>query len=85
LFLQIADAVAAAHSVGVLHKDLKPDNILVIAQGKDWQVKLTDFGSGHLLEPDQLAELGITQLGFTATQGPGSENTSGTLLTSLPS
>src|SRR3546814_6757634 len=34
LFLKIADAVAAAHSVGVLHKDLKPANVLVTRNGK---------------------------------------------------
>jgi len=47
LFLQIADAVAAAHSVGVLHKDLKPANVLISARDGQLQVRLTDFGSGH--------------------------------------
>ena len=84
LFLQIADAVSAAHSVGVLHKDLKPDNVLVAAQGGGWQVRLTDFGSGQLLDPARLADLGITQLGFTATQGLGGDATTGTLLYLAP-
>ncbi len=63
LFLQVADAVVAAHSVGVLHEDLKPANLLVseCADG-GWQLRLTDFGSARLLEPERLQGLGITQL-----------------------
>lgn len=73
LFLQIADTVAAAHAVGVLHKDLKPTNVLVSAPpGARPKVRLIDFGSGRLLEPGRLAELGITQLGMTVVQDPGS-------------
>lgn len=68
LFLQIADAVAAAHGVGVLHKDIKPANVLV-APGADygWQLRLTDFGSGGMLDPRRLGELGITLPGLLAT------------------
>ena len=84
LFLQIADAVAAAHSVGVLHKDLKPDNVLIAPRIGGWQVKLTDFGSGQLLDPRRLADLGITQLGFTVTQGLEGNATTGTLLYLAP-
>lgn len=62
LFLAVAGAVDAAHSVGVLHKDIKPDNVL-IAEGDE--VRLTDFGSSQLLDPDRLAALGITALGMT--------------------
>lgn len=84
LFLQVADAVAAAHSIGVLHKDLKPANILVAQEGSDWRVRLTDFGSSHLLEPQRLAELGITQLGFTMTGSMLSDSTIGTPLYLAP-
>jgi non-specific serine/threonine protein kinase len=89
LFLQIAAAVAAAHSVGVLHKDLKPANVLVMArdpQSNDagWQVRLTDFGSGRLLEPDRLTEMGITRLGLTQTQTVLADSTSGTPLYLAP-
>src|SRR5690606_20417827 len=64
-FVGIADAIAAAHSVGVLHKDLKPANILAAARGEGWRPRLTDFGSSRLLQPDRLEELGITRLGLT--------------------
>jgi len=74
LFLQVADAVAAAHSVGVLHGDLKPANLL-ISQGANggWQVRVTDFGSARLLEPQRLQGLGITQLEATVTDGVASD------------
>jgi serine/threonine protein kinase/DNA-binding winged helix-turn-helix (wHTH) protein len=84
LFLQIADAVSAAHGVGVLHKDLKPANILVSPEGNGWRVRLTDFGSSRLLEPERLADLGITQLGLTMTQGVLSDTTTGTPLYLAP-
>lgn len=84
LFLNVVDAVAAAHSVGVLHKDLKPANILIAARGDGWQVRLTDFGSGRLLEPGRLEALGITQLGLTLTQKVGGDSSTGTPLYLAP-
>jgi len=83
LFLQIADAVAAAHAVGVLHKDLKPSNVL-IAPREDggWQCRLADFGSARLLEPERLDALGITRLGLTRDIEAGTH--SGTLLYLAP-
>jgi non-specific serine/threonine protein kinase len=64
-FLQIADAVQAAHGAGVLHKDLKPSNVLVAQRGDGWQLRVADFGSGRLLEAGRLEELGITRAGMT--------------------
>lgn len=71
IFQQIAGAVAAAHGVGVLHKDLKPENVLVAPRGDGWQIRLTDFGSGRLLEPGRLAALGVTPHGLAMTEDPG--------------
>jgi eukaryotic-like serine/threonine-protein kinase len=88
LFLQVADAVAAAHGIGVLHKDLKPANVLVApggpADGGGWQVRLTDFGSSRLLEPGRLDDLGITRLGLTLTVDAAADSSGGTPLYLAP-
>lgn len=84
LVSQVASAVAVAHDVGVLHKDLKPANVLVWERDGKPQARVADFGSGRLLDPDQLEKLGITQLGLTHTQSVSSDSLTGTPLYLAP-
>ncbi len=89
LVAQVAEAVAAAHSVGVLHKDLKPSNILVdqakqADEADGWLLRLTDFGSGGFTDPARLAELGAMRMGFTQAQDGAADSRSGSPLYLAP-
>jgi non-specific serine/threonine protein kinase len=91
LFLQVAIAVGAAHSVGVLHKDIKPGNVLVRPVPApvgtlmpSWAIRLTDFGSGRLLDPSRLDGLQLTALGMTQAQGSVTDSRSGTPMYMAP-
>jgi serine/threonine protein kinase len=81
----IARAVALAHGAGVLHKDLKPANVLVTPEfegGK--RVKLVDFGSASLIEPERLKALGISNPSMTETSSLRAGTLTGTLIYLAP-
>ena len=80
----IARALAAVHGMGVLHKDLKPANILIDRVDDVPMVRLVDFGSGRLLDDAVLANYHITDPGSLDADLGKDEPRSGTLAYRAP-
>src|SRR5579863_3800495 len=67
LLVGVADGLAAAHAAGILHRDIKPDNILV---GRNGYAKLSDFGLAKLEERSSTPDT-VTRTLVTNATRPG--------------
>ncbi|NLB94505.1 MAG: serine/threonine protein kinase [Armatimonadetes bacterium] len=63
---QVLDALQAAHRLGICHRDVKPDNVIVLSDGR---TKLMDFGVARVAGDTVLTQTGVA-LGTPAYMSP---------------
>ncbi len=56
--LPLAEALAVAHERGVVHRDVKPDNVMIESSGDSSRVVLTDFGVAHITGMETMTATG---------------------------
>ena len=56
--LPLTEALAAAHQHGVVHRDVKPDNVMIERPGDGSRVVLTDFGVAHITGMETMTATG---------------------------
>ena len=57
---QVGDALSVAHSQGVVHRDLKSDNIMLLTTAVGEHAKVLDFGIAKINEPEGTVDPGLT-------------------------
>ena len=73
LMAEVCDAVHHAHQQGVIHRDLKSDNVLVSSEGSP---KVLDFGVGRLTDADAHAATALSRRLMMARRIPSRSNSS---------
>ena len=77
--VDLGDALAAVHAAGVIHRDIKPPNVLMrTSHGRRFQATLADFGIAYLMDSARLTTPGMavgTAAYFSPEQARGAQPT----------
>jgi len=66
---RLAEALGAAHAAGIVHRDVKPDNVMIDRANGGARIVLTDFGVAHVSSLDTMTATGAV-LGSPAFMSP---------------
>lgn len=61
---QILDGLASAHAHGVVHRDLKPGNVMLVQRGSEEVVKIIDFGLAKIISDGGVESQSLTAVGY---------------------
>lgn len=64
----IAHALHYMHTFGIIHRDIKPNNIVMISTAEDSDIKIVDFGLAKFLGPEELLDEGVGTLYYAAPE-----------------
>ena len=67
---QIADGIAFLHDEDIVHRDIKPGNVLVTTNDLEVIIKLSDFGLSKILDPDDLTSAMSSDVGTMMFKAP---------------
>ena len=74
---EVSRGLAAAHEAGVVHRDIKPDNIFITGEGR---VKILDFGIVKLTRTDEPDPTAASDIGRDATMTPTATTDTGMMI-----